>query len=132
MTFSWAVLEHCKNSEQTIANIARITKKGGLAIHIVDFNCHGLSIGNPLQFLTHSDTFWNIMTGYKQTLNRLRWKDILHLFETHGFTIAQKKIDDHFTPEDIKSIRPKLHPRFRHYTDGELAIKHVLFVAQKQ
>lgn len=117
--FSNAVLEHVHNSKQVINELARVTKKGGIGIHEIDFRDHFVK-QKPLRLLRYPEWLWNIMSwnrpGYT---NRLRFSDYLSLFKLAGFDI-QKHLTIREYKGDIGIL--KLNTRFKTYSQDELRV----------
>lgn len=84
---SVSLLEHVDNIEAVIDSLWRITKRGGLGHHVVDFVDHRLYGGevvSPFEFLKLASDD-SIVHG----CNRLRGGQLRALFEGRGFVVEQ-------------------------------------------
>lgn len=83
--FSNATLEHLDRAEAAIAELARITRPGGVGVHIVDASDHWTysdPAHHPLEFLTDPSPA-PLLHGS----NRIRPMEFLPMFERHGFEV---------------------------------------------
>ena len=84
---SVSLLEHVDNIEGVIDSLWRITKKGGLGHHVVDFVDHRLygdEVTSPFEFLKLASSD-SIVHG----CNRLRSGQLRALFERRGFVVER-------------------------------------------
>lgn len=119
--FSQAVLEHIRKNEfeETLKELWRILKPGGVSTHWVDFADH---LGQSLNNLRFSDRLWEAdwfapASGFYT--NRLRLSEMVKLIETQGFVVE--------VPHKVKWDRvplpnQKLHPQFRMLGDEDLMV----------
>lgn len=94
--FSVSLLEHVERVEDTLESLRRITKPGGLGIHVVDFVDHRIYSGvaiRPFEFLNDRSTA-SLVHGS----NRIRCDEFCALFEQHGFTVARVDRWAHLPP----------------------------------
>lgn len=118
--FSQAVLEHIKKSElmPILEELARILKRTGISTHEVDLRDH---LSESLNNLRFSDLIWEsdifVKSGFYT--NRIRYSEMLTLFEKAGFKITRicKK-----NWSEIPISRNKLHKQFRHLSDSDLRV----------
>jgi SAM-dependent methyltransferase len=85
--FSVSLLEHVDRVDDALASLHRITKPGGVGLHLVDFADHRIYTGeveSPFEFLrvTTSD---RLLHGS----NRLRCSQFADLFKRHGFDVER-------------------------------------------
>ncbi len=82
-----AFLEHIDRVDAALAELARITRRGGFGIHVVDGRDHR-SIEersfHPLEFLREPAG-----DGLRHGCNRLRPLEFARAFERHGFRVVQ-------------------------------------------
>jgi Flp pilus assembly protein TadD/SAM-dependent methyltransferase len=85
LVISNSLLEHVEGVDEAIAELARVTRHGGLGVHRIDGSDHRryLSPGHhPLEFLKEPAG-----QGMVQECNRIRPCDFAALFERHGFEV---------------------------------------------
>ena len=120
LIFSTAVLEHLKldEFEIIIKEMRRILKNDGFTSHEVDLKDH---LNKSLNNLRFSSRIWesNLFSNSGFYTNRLRYSQIIKIFEKSGFNvqiIKQKKWNKY--PINIKLINKE----FRNELDEELLI----------
>jgi SAM-dependent methyltransferase len=144
LVYSIAALEHVPDPEGTVAEIARVLKPGGLAIHEIDLKHHGSE--DPLRFLEFSDEEWRRRaTPYGTDLslrtildggfsgevfcNRLRSADWKRLFESAGLGVERV---EPVIVLDVSAVRPeRFLDRFRALPLEELTILTIRVVGRK-
>jgi SAM-dependent methyltransferase len=87
--FSKSVLEHVKDPAGTVASLARLTKRGGIAYHTIDMRDH-YNFGNPFKFYKYTRHVWETYLtreGISYT-NRMRCDEFEQLFVENGFEIV--------------------------------------------
>lgn len=87
------VLEHVESVEQTMSEIKRVLKPGGLFYAFLPCEGDYLSIWYYLKFSRKFDTLTNKYAGHINRFSRLRWKKIVI---QSGFQIIDKKYSEHF------------------------------------
>jgi len=126
---SRAVIEHVTDLDELLNDLNRVTAKGALHVHEVDFIDHDYySKAAPEEI----DKFTFLFKGAKpenSTCNRLRFSEVMKLFRSHG-------IEPFGTPKvyrgDFKSeYRSHLDERFKLMCDDDLAITCARFAARK-
>jgi Methyltransferase domain len=118
--WSHAVLEHVRRGEfrDTLIEMHRMLSLKGFASHEVDLKDHLASSLNNLRFsrrLWESQLFSN--SGFYT--NRLRQSEICEMATSVGFEIEVTA--EHHWPA-LPISRRRLHPIFRDFPDGELAV----------
>ena len=126
LIFSQAVLEHVRRHEfaEVAAQMHRILKPDGIASHQVDLRDH---LGGGLNNMRIASRWWEteLMAGSGFYTNRIRFSEMLNLFEQAGFTVEVVSTQRWDAPP---VSRDKLAPEFRHFTGEDLLISsfHVL------
>ena len=125
--FTYGVLEHVPEAvlHMFAEEEKRILKPDGVAYHHVapgDHLAHLDKRIGQVNFLKFSDWFWRII-GQNRIVyqNRLREKQYVDLFESHGaeVTVFNSRID----PRDLELLKNmKLNRRFAEFTPEELAV----------
>jgi len=126
--FSQAVLEHVRKGEfrQTLVELRRILKYGGIMSHAIDLKDH---LGGGLNNLRFSQYWWEkdwvACSGFYT--NRLRFSEMLQLFKGAGFDYEITSITrfKKITPE-----RQKMDVSFRGFSDDDLSISGFSVVLQ--
>lgn len=83
--FSVSLLEHVDRVDDALESLRRITKPGGLGVHVIDFADHRIYTGeveSPFEFL-------KIKTDAPlvEWSNRIRCHQFCSMFERHGFVV---------------------------------------------
>src|SRR6185312_15880703 len=84
--FSNATLEHIPAVPEAIAELARVTRPGGMGVHVIDCSDHRRYHDpkvHPLQFLTESHA-----EALAYGSNRLRPDQFATIFERNGFDVV--------------------------------------------
>jgi len=104
---SSSFLEHPSDPERVVAEIARITRPGGLSIHNIDAVDHGVYGGaadSPVSFLLEAEGEEMV-----RHCNRMRIFEFVQLFERHGFELLKRADYDTYswTDEQLAArVRP--------------------------
>lgn len=102
--FSNATLEHLTDPEEAIREMARITRPGGVGVHILDASDHRTysnASHHQLEFLSEPRS-----KGMLYGSNRIRPLEFLPMFEHHGFEVLS------FVPFRRVEISDQLLRRF--------------------
>lgn len=127
--FSNAVLEHVRRAEfaETIRELFRIQKPGGISSHQIDLRDH---LGGALNSLRISHQRWEsplfAQSGFYT--NRLRSSEIQAIFTDAGWEILEcieRRWDRLPTPRAV------LHPEFGHFTDNDLLVSGVRMMVRR-
>lgn len=116
VTLSSAFLEHVPDIAQTLREVARVTKPGGIGVHNIDASDHRVywnEVQHPLEFLT-TESDAPLVAGS----NRMRMFEIRAAFEAAGFEVVG--MQPHTRTDVPADIRRRLARRFRAMTDAQL------------
>lgn len=118
--FSNAVLEHVRKHElpDLLSELRRVLKRNGRCCHRVDLQDH---LGGALNNLRFGDALWEsrFMAESGFYTNRVRYREMLSLFEQAGFQVEVKR---ELRWNSLPTPRNKLHPRFRLLEQGDLLV----------
>ncbi len=129
--FSRAVLEHVNDIDATFDDMCRALKPGGLAVHLVDLESHGLHRENPLDFLTWPAWLWRQMYSGKGVPNRWRVNRYRKILARTALEIRSMTPTKIAAGEDIAEVRPYLDEPFRTLDDGTLSWLGFWLIAAK-
>jgi len=121
LIISRAVLEHVNNLEETILDIGRSMKGGGLSIHQVDLRSHGLDRYTDFDFLTWPGTIYKLMYGHKGFPNRWRVDKYKELAESSNLHVKDLSPTGRLEHKKIDIIFPKLVKTFSHIAPEDLS-----------
>jgi len=150
-----AVLEEIYDLDTTFAALDRVLKPGGRQVHVIDLRDYGMfsKFGfHPLEFLTVSDHIYPYMVGssgqpnrrlidyYRHALGALGYDTTIYVTWVLGQSQPLREFrtklqygvdysDDTLTL--LRSIRPRLLPRYRQLSDDDLLVESILVVANK-
>jgi SAM-dependent methyltransferase len=143
LVYSVAAMEHVPGPSETVAEITRVLRPGGLSVHEIDLKDHGAA--DPLEFLTWSNTEYQNMAkpyGNGRSLrgildgswrdrvycNRLRLSDWLDLFYSAGFEILETEPILALNREHIRKAR--FAEPFRSKNEEDLSVLAFRIVAR--
>jgi SAM-dependent methyltransferase len=120
LLISRAVLEHVGDLDATFADMARVLRADGVAIHQVDLKSHGMHIEHPLDFLCWPSRLWVWMYGCKGAPNRVRLARYRELAARHGLRIDALEVCERASPQEWAAIAHRLPAEVRElgYEDG--------------
>lgn len=128
-----AVLEHVGDVPQTAAEMARLTRPGGINIHQVDFRDHR-DFEHPLEFLTMAGDAYQKL--FDETMNgngnRVRPEDMGNDFRSVGFDVLRFDANIWAEPEHIEAVRPRLQSQFAALSNETLAVISGRFFLRRQ
>jgi hypothetical protein len=118
--FSNAVLEHVRRRElpELLGQMRRVLKRHGRCSHRIDLQDH---LGGALNNLRFSEPVWesSLMAQSGFYTNRLRFSEMLNLFEEAGFTVEVKQT---LRWTSIPTPRHKLDKRFQSLSEDDLLV----------
>ena len=118
LTFSNAVLEHSFDLESTIAEIGRITRPGGWAVHQLDHRDHR-DFSRPLEYLVLPDDRFEVIFDelHGECGNRLRRHEVEALFRGSRFRIERVLVsrvaDRRYADRVVARLRRARGSRYR-------------------
>lgn len=112
LVISRAVLEHVNNLEETMRDIKRNLKPGGLAIHKVDLRSHGLDRHSEFDFLARRPLVYKLMYGHKGCPNRWRVNKYRELADKVGLRLRSLMPTGRLPPEKVRRIHAQAASRF--------------------
>lgn len=133
---SHAVLEHLYDTRLALSQLGRLTKSGGLGIHVVDFRDHR-DFSCPLEYLILSNKeFYHLFRDrHGECGNRLRPGEMKRFFETSGFEVLQFQPEMFVEKGYLKEIRRRLcqcrSSPYRNCDDTELYCIFGTFLVRK-
>jgi len=120
MAFSHAVLEHVRKAEitDTLNEIWRILKPGGVSTHVVDLKDHLQKSLNNLRF---TDRFWEspLIANSGFYTNRLRYSQLIKIFLNAGFDVEGIEKKEWKT---LPLSRKVFNNEFRELDDRDLCV----------
>jgi SAM-dependent methyltransferase len=137
LIFSNAVFEHLYDLKAASAQIARITRPGGLGLHQVDFRDHR-NPSRPLEYLLLSDREfkWEFKERHGECGNRFRPLEMRRFFEEAGFVVNEFRPDLYaeaeYLAEFLTRLRQARKSRYRHYRAEDIREISGLFVLEKR
>jgi SAM-dependent methyltransferase len=121
MIISRAVLEHVNNLEETMLDVKRGMKPGGVSIHQVDLKSHGLDRYTAFDFLTWPEIAYRLMYSHKGFPNRWRVDKYKELAASSHLRVRHLSPTGLLDREKIEIVHPKLAKSLRHVTPEDLA-----------
>ena len=126
---SQACLEHVRKKEFELFmnENFRVSKKGAISVHSIDFKDHLEYSLNNLRF---SEKIWEseFMSSSGFYTNRLRYCDMKEIFLMSGFEIIK---EDLRTWKELPMKKNKLNLDFINYDESDLLVKEAMVVLKK-
>ena len=113
LIISRAVLEHVNDLEETMRDIQRGLKAGGISVHQVDLKSHGLDRYVAFDFLTWPSAIYRLMYNHKGFPNRWRVDKYKALAARAGLEIKKLRPTDQLSQEKVQCVYPKVAHEFR-------------------
>lgn len=129
LVYSYAVLEHVPESviHELILEAKRVLKKDGIVYNAIGLHDHYTSVDKKISkvnFLKYPEWLWKFFVKNKISYhNRLREKQFLEIFKSHGGKIIdiKNKVD----PADLEILKMmKINKVFSGMTREELAVNY--------
>ena len=134
VTMSNAVLEHVYDVEAVAAEIARVTRPGGLGSHQIDLRDHS-DFDRPLEFLlvAEGDFARELEEKHGERGNRHRLHEVMAMFRAAGFEV-EADINMRAEADYLADVLPRLRTgggRFGAMTKAELSPIAALLTLRK-
>lgn len=122
IVLSNSVLEHVRDVEQTVLELAQATAPGGEQLHFVDLRDHYFR--HPFEMLCHSELVWQRFLNPGSNLNRLRIGDYERIFRANfpRATIEPLVAE----PEAFRRAQARIRPEFLSGDDERDAVTQIL------
>lgn len=128
--FSNVVLEHVRLDifEETVKQMNRMCKMGGLCSHVVDYKDH---LGGGLNDLKIPTEKWESELYKKMPnyVNRILYFDMIDIFKANGFALVRKP--EFKMRKKVPIARDKLISEYQNKSEKELRIALASFVLKK-
>ena len=108
IVFSRSVLEHVVDAEAVVAACARLTRMGGLNIHLINLQDHVFAY--PFEMLCYSKRTWDKWLNPGSNLNRLRTQDYAAIFRRHFSSMDVTIVES--LKEEFHRVRSRIRPEF--------------------
>ncbi len=137
IVFSNAVLEHVFDLQTTLAELARITRPGGLNFHQIDLRFHLLS-SDPLKFILYNSRKYARLREFTsgECGSRVRYAEYKNLFQEAGFRVVGEEINLWADPEYLAGLRKKIKKRrsnpYRDWPAQDLAVLSARLEVRRQ
>ena len=127
-----AVMEHVRDPDMAFRQCSSWLRLGGKTCHVIDLRDHNLQFRSPFEMLTFSEAVWSRWLDPPGGFHMNRWRanDYVRALQAAGFADVnyQVLIRD---AENLRLIKPRLHPRFRQLEDDVLAIVNIVLCGTK-
>ncbi len=132
--YSHAAFEHFVTPKETITEIHRVLKPGGIIAHQIDLRDHRDN-AKPLEFLKLDAKEWRSQFTDENIhvyTNRWRVNDYKEAFEEAGFTILEIEPQNPTNYKVTEAQRRTFHKDFQKYSLDELSVLSFFIVARKR
>lgn len=133
LVISQVAFEHFDNIEETIKEIGKIIKKGGVLYSHVDMKTHTRWIKDrdPLNIYRYGDLFWN-MFKFKGSPNRIRMFQYKTFLERNGWYDVFIEPRTVVEEEYLQKVQPSLNKYFGKLDSSEMRILSFIVMAYKR
>ena len=137
LVLSAAVGEHFYDITSAFREMARITRPGGIGLHVIDLRDHR-DFSRPLEYLLMTDEdFWKeFVLRHAECANRYRAQEFLNVCRQVGFHVISHEGKSSFDAEYLDDFIPRLrrgaNQRYRSLAVADLQPSTVLIKLQKQ
>lgn len=131
---SFNTLEHVDDVRATMQSLYRLLAPGGLMIHRINCGTHGEAAtfaAGYLNQLTFSRPLWRLMYSNRGGTNQEPMGAFVRACELAGFNNIQVEVLERISDEEVKRLRPLLHPDFRGRQTQDLTVLSFALTATK-
>lgn len=135
---SYCVLPHISLDvlEAEFLELRRCLRPGGHMHHLIGYEDHYSFFDpqiSPFGYYRYSDRSYRLLfQNSLQYQNRLLWPDYMNLFDRHGFRLVREVSNVSGADlEEIEKLKRDFDPRFREYSDENLAKRHSRVLLEK-
>ncbi|RJQ51112.1 MAG: class I SAM-dependent methyltransferase [Desulfobacteraceae bacterium] len=133
LVLSFGVLEHASEPEAAVSEIARVTRPGGISLHVIvtrDHRCNS-KVGNrsPFSFRSYGADEWETISRKKFYQNRLLPVEWKCLFEENGFNIHRYQPEERIDIDD--DLLQSFDSAFHRFTRADLGEVDCLIMAER-
>ena len=131
LSFSFNVLEHVYDIENSARSLFDSTKPGGLSVHRVDYSDHGIMGGeNPFLWLCIPSNLYRLMASNRGLANRVRHHQVVDGFQRAGFQVEATVIEK-FDPKSLTEMSSVLPKEYLAMPRESLLTKTAIIKARK-
>ncbi len=132
VVLSNAVFEHVEDVPAALANLARVTARGGLHVHQVDFRDHR-DFARPLEFLALDASAFRDEFRERRGECGNRWRPgaLAAAFRAAGFDVLDVRPNMHAEAAYLDDLQPRLHADFRGLSREALSVLSACLVARR-
>lgn len=132
---SHATFEHFRDVDAVVSGLARLCRRGGLGVHLVDFVDHRDST-RPLEFLLMDDASYDAANQPYRYIwgNRVKPSELIQVWRRHGFAIRKCEVVKTNPQDYLEQFLPRLRASSSRFQDADvqdLVCAHALIVVEK-
>jgi SAM-dependent methyltransferase len=134
--FSHAALEHVRDPEKCVKEMARLLRTGGVTAHQIDLRYHN-NFEKPLEFLKFSDELWKEkmeeLCKYDKSLYMNRWRKSqwIESFKGNGFEIVEAETNMRCDSDKISELKPFMNEKFQNMEIDDIESIGMFLVARR-
>jgi SAM-dependent methyltransferase len=131
--YSNDVLEHVSDVRAAMRSVYAALTPGGKFTNSIDLRGHNCFSRphEPLDFLTCPDWLWRLMFSNIVTTNRVRASEFVEAARAAGFKSLTAEATAVADPGYLRSVKPRMLPRYRNLPDADLATVQMRLVLQR-
>lgn len=117
LVFSWSVLEHVRDLQETVIRLAGLTAASGLQVHFVDLRDHYFK--QPFAMLCYSERAWRRLNP-PSNLNRARLPDYRRAFGACFGEVTVTVLNR--DPAALAGMRHRIRQEFLHGEEDDVTL----------